>query len=98
MKRPPVTTIVHVLTEHGVQRAALVARRTLRGREVAQVWLRGELAPVTLHPSLVYDREADARRKWRTATAHQARLARAGARVRVLDAHLSLALADGGNA
>lgn len=94
MSLPPATTIVYALTVDGVRTAALVTRRHLRGRGIAKVWLRGQLAPVTLDACQVFDREADARRHWRQARMHQMRLERAGARIRTVDAHLSLAYAE----
>lgn len=90
----PASTIVYAVTVDGVRQAALVTRRHQRGRDIAQVWLRGQLEPVTLDAHQVFEREADARRRWRLARAHQARLERAGARIRTVDAHLSLAYAE----
>lgn len=93
MTVPPGATIVHVMTPERVCRAALIARRHLRGRDVVQVWLRGQMAPVTLDPALVFDSEPAAQRSWRRASAHRDRLKRAGADIRVIDAHLSLSYA-----
>lgn len=87
------STVVHVMTPERVCRAALVTRHRLRGRELVRVWLRGRMAPVDLDPALVFDTEPAARRSWRIATAHRDRLRRAGADIRVIDAHLSLSYA-----
>lgn len=93
MAHPVGSTIVHVMTPERVCRAALVVRHRLRGREMVRVWLRGSMAPVDLDPALVFDTEPAARRSWRAATAHRDRLRRAGAEIRVVDAHLSLTYA-----
>ncbi|MFG1409486.1 hypothetical protein V5G24_00100 [Xanthobacter sp. VTT E-85241] len=85
--------IVYAISAEGVRKVTLIARRKLRGRDVCQVWMRGEMAPVTLDPHLVFDVEAEARKCWREATAHQTQLRRAGAAIRIVDAHLSLCIA-----
>ncbi|HQS09501.1 MAG: hypothetical protein B7Y12_02025 [Rhizobiales bacterium 24-66-13] len=85
--------IVYAISPEGVRKVTLIARRKLRGRDVCQVWMRGEMAPVTLDPHLVFEREVDARRCWREATAHQTQLRRAGSAIGIVDAHLSLRIA-----
>lgn len=85
----------YVMTPAGIRPGILVHRYpTSRCR----VRIRDGKGPTTVHASLVFCVQADAMQRWRQARALQARMGKAGARVRVIDAHLSLALADGGDA
>lgn len=88
---------VYVLDPRGVRRALLVDRFVdRRDRKRCKVRVAGYKAALSLDPRLVFTEEADARSAWQRARAHQAELDRAGARLRVVDAHLSLMLGAGG--
>ncbi|WP_341990338.1 hypothetical protein [Azorhizobium sp. AG788] len=86
---------VFVLDVAGVRQAALIKRIAYgEGRERCRVHIRGDVNVRSVDPALVFADEDVARAHWRRACSHRAELERAGCRIRVIDAHLSLALAD----
>lgn len=89
---------VFVLAARGVRRALLISRTVdRRDRPRCKVRVLGSAAAVRLDPSLVFDRPDTAHAAWLRARQHQADVVRAGARLRVVDAHLSLAYAEAGH-
>lgn len=78
---------VFIIQAMGVRQAALVDRRSVRGKPRAVVHVRGAKRPMLVDPRTVFTTEAEAREAWRLARAHRAGLELGGEHMTIISAH-----------